>query len=81
VHSSSVRVDYNELKLPPHVAAQDLLDWVATNLESEEGLLDEDTPGHLSKAVSGAVALLNDPLLPMPCVRSSPSGFTFFDRA
>lgn len=75
------RVEQNELKIPPHIGAQEFLDWVAFNLESEEGLLDEDTPANLRKAVSAAVNLLNDPLSPMPCVQAGPSAYVLFDRA
>ena len=81
VARAKVRVDPAELRIPEHASVDLLLDWIATNLESEEGLLDEDTPPHLAKAVKAAIALLNDPFQPMPCVRQSASSFVFFDRA
>jgi hypothetical protein len=80
VEAARRRVEPAELRLTDDASIALLLDWIATNLESEEGLLDEDTPPHLARTVKAAVALLNDPLQPMPCIRKSASSFVFFDR-
>lgn len=58
-----------ELNLPLGFHADDFIHWVGLNLESDEGVLDEETPEPLRKLVRRAVELINEPLYPGVCVR------------